>query len=171
MRDAEKGPLVVEVAICKVQTKINRCNMKYNEYLVIVHARRGRQVQIRLLFLERTARNRASRIRTRCLCRSSNRGVHQARQKRSGPCRLRSSQLARLASSSGVVNISNLVFGGRNRTGEKMDSCDYSSTNSRRLGDGALCEFELPDNRTNIPRQIATITPQRRSKILSPQKP
>lgn len=41
VRDAEKGPLVVEVAICKVQTKINRCNMKYNEYLVIVRTREG----------------------------------------------------------------------------------------------------------------------------------
>lgn len=36
VRDAEKGPLQIEVATCRVQTKIKRRNMKYEETLVIV---------------------------------------------------------------------------------------------------------------------------------------
>lgn len=36
VRDGEKGPLVVEVATCRVQTKIAQCVMKYDETLVII---------------------------------------------------------------------------------------------------------------------------------------
>jgi len=36
VRDGEKGPLIVEVATCRVQTKIGRRNMKYEETLVII---------------------------------------------------------------------------------------------------------------------------------------
>lgn len=36
VRDGEKGPLEVEVATCRVRTKINKCVMKYDETLVII---------------------------------------------------------------------------------------------------------------------------------------
>jgi SRSO17 transposase len=36
VRDGDKGPLEVEVAKCRVQTKSNRRNMKYDETLVII---------------------------------------------------------------------------------------------------------------------------------------
>ena len=36
MRDAEKGPLEIEVVACRVQTKIKRRLMQYEEMLVIV---------------------------------------------------------------------------------------------------------------------------------------
>ena len=38
VRDAEKGPLEIEVVACRVQTKIKRRNMKYEEVLVIVRS-------------------------------------------------------------------------------------------------------------------------------------
>ena len=38
VRDAEKGPLEVEVATCRVQTKINHRVMKYEETLVIIRS-------------------------------------------------------------------------------------------------------------------------------------
>ena len=38
VRDAEKGPLEVEVVACRVQTKIKRRTMKYEETLVIVRS-------------------------------------------------------------------------------------------------------------------------------------
>jgi SRSO17 transposase len=38
VRDGDKGPLEVEVAKCRVRTKSNRRNMKYDETLVIIRA-------------------------------------------------------------------------------------------------------------------------------------
>jgi len=38
VRDGEKGPIEIEVAICRVQTKINQRVMKYEETLVVVRS-------------------------------------------------------------------------------------------------------------------------------------
>lgn len=172
VRDAEKGPLIVEIVVCKVQTKINRCNMKYNEYLVIVRTREGGGKFKYDYYFSNASPGTEPQEYARVAC-----AAHQIEE-----CIKRGKSEAGLADYEvrnwlgwhhhQVLSILAVWFlVSETERGKKMDSCNHSSSNSRRPGDGAVCEFELPDNRANNPRQNSPITPQRRSKILSPQKP
>ena len=112
VRDGEKGPLEVEVATCRVRTKINQRVMKYDETLVVIRSLDEEGATKYDFYFSNAPRETPVKEFARvALGGPSHRGSDQTRQERGGIVALRSSQLARLASPSGSLAHRHVVLG------------------------------------------------------------
>jgi SRSO17 transposase len=172
VRDAEKGPLIVEVVACRVQTKISRCHMKYEEQLVIVRTRESNGKYKYDYYFSNAKPSTKSEEYGRVAC-----AAHRIEE-----CIKRGKSEAGLADyevrnwlgwhhhqALSILAVWFLVT--ETERGKKMDTCDHASANSGRIGHVDLHEVRLQNGGTNIKEQNPPFSPQRNRQILSLQNP
>ena len=99
VRDAEKGPMEVEIVKRRVVAKIGRQDRSGGDAGRDPQPRRGAESEDRLPLVQRAGGHSVGRVRPRGQRRAPDRGVHQACQERGGHGAVPSAKLARLASS------------------------------------------------------------------------
>lgn len=172
VRDAEKGPLIVEVVACRVQTKISRCHMKYEEQLVIVRTREANGKYKYDYYFSNAEPSTKSEEYGRVAC-----AAHRIEE-----CIKRGKSEAGLADyevrnwlgwhhhqALSILAVWFLVT--ETERGKKMDTCNNASANSGRHRNVALHKVGLQNGQSNFKEQNPSFSPQRNSKILSLQKP
>lgn len=170
VRDGEKGPLVIEAVACRVQTKIQRRLMKYEETLVILRSRDQDGVTKYDYYLsnapaetplEEFARvSKAAHRIEDCIKRAKREAGLADYEVRTWLGWHHHQTLSLIATWFLVVE---------SRRGKKMDTCDHRAANSRRAGHAAAGRRWLRHTWPDRKEQNTQIETKRTSTILSLQ--
>ena len=170
VRDGEKGPLEVEVATCRVQTKISQRVMKYEETLVIIRSLDEEGVTKYDFYLSNAPRETrvkefarvalaAHRVEESIKCSKSQAGLshYEVRNWRGW----HHHQVLSLIATWFLVCESH--------RGKKMDASNYSSTDSRRHRHAPASRLPVRHADQNRQQQNTPLDPKRGSSLLSLQ--
>ncbi|MCH7689271.1 MAG: IS701 family transposase [Planctomycetes bacterium] len=170
VRDGEKGPLVIEPVACRVQTKIKRRLMKYDETLVIIRCRDQGGVTKYDYYLSNAAVEtpleefaRVSKAAHRieeCIKRAKSEAGLADYEVRTWKGWHHHQTLSLIATWFLIVE---------SRRGKKMDTCDHRAANPRRAGHAVAGRGWLQHTRPDREEQNTQIETKRTSTILSLQ--
>ena len=170
VRDGEKGPLKVDLVCCRVQTKINRRAMPYEETLVIIRTLDEDGATKYDYYLSNAPPNTPPREFARV-----SKAAHRVEE-----CIKRAKSEAGLADYE-VRNwrgwhhhqvlslIATWFLVVEARRGKKMDACDYRSASPGRSGHAPAQRVSLRHSHAHRPRQNTTSATKRTSTLLSLQ--
>lgn len=167
VRDGEQGPLCVEVATCRVRTKINQRIMKYEETLVIIRCLDEEGVTKHDFYLSNASRDTPMKEFTRVAL-----AAHRVEE-----------SIKRSKSQAGLSHYEVRNWRGwhhhqvlsliatwflvcESHRGKKMDAGDHGPANSRWHRHAATSRLPLRHAHQNCQQQNTTIDPKRASTLL-----
>jgi SRSO17 transposase len=170
VRDGEKGPLSVEVATCRVQTKISQRVMKYEESLVIVRSLDEEGATKYDFYLSNAPAETPAKEFARVALAAHR--IEEAIKRGKSEAGLSHYEVRHWLGWHHHQTLSLIAAWFLVREalrGKKMDSGDHRSADSRRRCDALASPIPLRHADANRPRQNTPTAPQRRSQILSSQ--
>lgn len=170
VRDGEKGPLKIEVATCRIQSKIKRRVMKYEETLVVVRSLDEEGVTKYDFYFSDAPRGTAAKEFARVAL-----AAHRIEE-----------AIKRSKSEAGLSHYEVRNWRGwhhhqvlslvatwflvcEHNRGKKMDASDHRTADSRWRGHAATSGLPLRHTDQNSPQQNTPLAPKRRSTLLSLQ--
>ncbi len=168
VRDAEKGPLEIEVVTCRVQTKIKRRMMAYEESLVIIRCLDKEGVTKYDYYLSNAPGNTPKKEFARVALAAHR--VEEAIKRGKSEAGLSDyevrnwrgwhhHQVLSLIATWFLVSEAN--------RGKKIHACDNGSTDPRRSRDVVTCGLPMSHSSNDCQEQNASIGTKRRSEVLS----
>lgn len=170
VRDAEKGPLEVEVIACRVQTKIKRRLMKYDETLVIIRCLDEEGVTKYDYYLSDAPAETPLKEFARVALAAHR--VEEAIKRCKSEAGLSDYEVRNWRGWHHHQVLSLMATWFLNceaRRGKKLDACHHGSTGSRWLGDVAPRDVRLRHSHEDRPQQNAPTHSQRRGSLPSLQ--
>jgi len=170
VRDAEKGPLEIEIVACRVQTKIARRTMQYHEMLVIVRSLDEGGATKYDYYLSNAPSDTPWKEFARAAL-AENR-VEEAIKRGKSEAGLSDYEVRHWRGwhHHQVLSLMATWFlASETRRGKKIHPGDHRSSNPRRHRDVATGRLRMRHARENRQEQNPPIDPKRRSSFLSPQ--
>lgn len=170
VRDAEKGPLEIEMVACQVQTKIQRRPMQYNEMLVIIRSLDEGDATKYDYYLSNAPSNTPWKEFARAAL-AENR-VEEAIKRGKSEAGLSDYEVRswRGWHHHQVLSLIAIWFlDSETRRGKKIHPGDHRSPNPRRHRDDAADRLRMRHASEDRQEQNPPIDPKRRSSLLSPQ--
>jgi SRSO17 transposase len=170
VRDAEKGPLEVEVVACRVQTKIKRRLMQYEEMLVIIRSLDEQGATKYDYYLSNAPSNTPLQDFARVAL-AENR-VEEAIKRGKSQAGLSDYEVRNWRGwhhHQALSLIATWFLASEARRGKKIHAGDHRPTNPRRDRNAAPGRLRLQHTNADCPQQNPTIDPKRTSTLLSPQ--
>lgn len=170
VRDAEKGPLEIELVVCRVQTKIKQRMMQYNEMLVIIRSLDEEGVTKYDYYLSNAPSNTPLKEFARVAL-AENR-VEEAIKRGKSEAGLSDYEVRNWRGwhhHQVLSLIATWFLASETRRGKKIHTGDHRSTNPRRHRDVAAGCLRMRHTSEDCQKQNPPIDPKRNSSILSPQ--
>jgi SRSO17 transposase len=170
VRDAEKGPLEVEVATCRVTAKIDRRAMKYDETLVIIRSLDEEGATKHDFYFSNAPRETPLKEFARVAL-SAHR-VEEAIKRGKSEVGLADYEVRNWRGwhhHQTLAMIAAWFLTNETQRGKKMDSGDYVTPDSRRHRHALARRLQLRHAHANRPTQNPPTHPKRRRTVLSPQ--
>jgi len=171
VRDAEKGPLEVEVVVCRVQTKIDRRLMQYDEILVIVRCLDEKGVTKYDYYLSNAPSSTPLKEFARVTVAAHR--VEEAIKRGKSQAGLADYEVRNWRGwhHHQILSLMATWFLTREASaGKKNYTSDHGSTDPRRDCDAAPSRLQLRHSHQDCKEQNSPIATKRRSSILSLQK-
>lgn len=170
VRDAEKGPLEIEVVACRVQTKIKRRMMQYDEMLVIIRSLDEEGVTKYDYYLSNAPSNTPLKEFAR-VAMAENR-IEEAIKRSKSEAGLADYEVRNWRGwhhHQILSLIATWFLTSEARRGKKIHTGDHGSANPRWHRHAAPCRIQLPHPSKDCTEQNSSIDPKRRSSLLSLQ--
>lgn len=170
VRDAEKGPLEIEVVACQVQTKIKRRMMQYDEMLVIIRSLDEEGVTKYDYYLSNAPANTPLKEFARVAL-AENR-IEEAIKRSKSEAGLSDYEVRNWRGwhhHQILSLIATWFLASEARRGKKIYASDYRSTNPRWYRNVAPSRIRLPHTGKDCEEQNSSLDPKRRSSLLSLQ--
>jgi hypothetical protein len=170
VRDGEKGPLEVEVATCRVRTKINQRIMKYDETLVVVRSLDDQGATKYDFYLSNAPRGTTAKEFARVALAAHR--IEEAIKRGKSEAGLSHYEVRtwRGWHHHQVLSLVAAWFLAREaQRGKKLDPGDHGPADSRRHCHAPASRLPPRHAEPNRQRQNATLDPKRRSPVLSLQ--
>jgi SRSO17 transposase len=170
VRDAEKGPLEIEIVACQVQTKIKRRMMQYNEMLVIIRSLDEQGATKYDYYLSNAASNTSLKEFARVAL-AENR-VEEAIKRGKSEAGLADYEVRNWRGwhhHQVLSLIATWFLASEARRGKKIHTSDHGSTNSRRHCDVAKGCLPMRHTGEDCQEQNPPSGPKRRGSLLSLQ--
>jgi SRSO17 transposase len=170
VRDAEKGPLEIEIVVCRVQTKIKRRMMQYEEMLVIIRTLDENGVTKYDYYLANAPSDTPLKEFARVAL-AENR-IEEAIKRGKSEAGLADYEVRNWRGwhHHQVLSLMATWFlASETRRGGKIHTGNHASTNPRRHRNDAPCCLRMRHPDKNRQEQDSPIDPKRRSSLLSPQ--
>jgi SRSO17 transposase len=167
VRDGEKGPLEVELAICRVQTKISQRVMKYEETLVIVRCLDEQGATKYDFYFSNAPRETPVKEFARVALAAHR--IEEAIKRGKSEAGLSHYEVRNWRGwhhHQVLSLIATWFLVCESQRGKKMDASDYVAADSRRLGHAAAHRLPVRHASENRPQQNTTTDPKRTSAIL-----
>lgn len=172
VRDGDKGPLEVEVAICRVRTKIAARLMKYEETLVIVRSLDEEGATKYDFYLSNAPRDTPAKEFARVALAAHR--IEQAIQRGKSEAGLSHYEVRHWLGwhhHQTLSLIATWFLVRETLRGKKMDTGDHRSTDPRRHRHAPASPIPLPHAQRHRRQQDSPTGAKRRSPVLSPQSP
>ncbi len=170
VRDAEKGPLEIELVACQVQTKIEQRLMQYNEMLVIIRSLDEGGATKYDYYLSNAPSNTPWKEFARAAL-AENR-VEEAIKRGKSEAGLSDYEVRswRGWHHHQILSlIATWFLASETRRGKKIHHGDHRAANPRRHRDAATGRLQMRHTSEDRQEQNPPINPKRRSSLLSPQ--
>jgi SRSO17 transposase len=170
VRDAEKGPLEIDMVACRVQTKIKRRMMQYEEMLVIIRSLDEEGVTKYDYYLSNAPSNTPWKEFARVAL-AENR-VEEAIKRGKSEAGLSDYEVRNWRGwhhHQVLSLIATWFLASEARRGKKIHPCDHGSTNPRRHRHVAAGRLRMRHTIEDCQEQDSPIDPKRRSPLLSLQ--
>jgi len=167
VRDGEKGPLEVEVATCRVQTKINQRVMKYEETLVIIRSLDEEGVTKYDFYFSNAPRDTSIKEFARVALAAHR--IEEAIKRGKSETGLSQYEVRNWRGwhhHQVLSLIATWFLVTESHRGKKMDASDYCSSDSRWCGDAPASCLPLRHADQNRPQQNTPLASKRRSSLL-----
>lgn len=172
VRDGDKGPLEVEVAACRVQTKITRRVMKYEEALVIIRSLDEAGATKYDFYFSNAPRETPRKEFARVALAAHRIEEAIKRGKREAGLSHYEVRNWRGWHHHQVLSLIATWFLVReSHRGKKMDASDHRTADSRRGGHASASGLPVRYAHQNRPQQNPSVAPKRRGPLLSLQSP
>lgn len=170
VRDAEKGPLEIEIVACRAQTKIKRRMMQYDEMLVIIRSLDEQGATKYDYYLSNAPSNTPLKEFARVAL-AENR-IEEAIKRGKSEAGLADYEVRNWPGwhhHQVLSLIATWFLASEARRGKKIHAGDHRSTNPRRHRNVAAGRLRLRHTNEDFQEQNPPIDPKRRSPLLSPQ--
>ena len=170
VRDAEKGPLEIELVACRVQTKIKRRMMQYDEMLVIIRSLDEEGATKYDYYLSNAPSDTPLKEFARVAL-AENR-VEEAIKRGKSEAGLSDYEVRNWRGwhhHQVLSLIATWFLASEAQRGKKIHPGDHRSTNPRRHRDDAPGHIRMRHTNEDCKKQNPSIDPKRRSSLLSPQ--
>ena len=167
VRDAEKGPLEIEIVTCRVQTKIKRRAMDYEEMLVVIRCLDEDGVTKYDYYLSDAPRDTPLKEFARVALAAHR--VEEAIKRSKHEAGLSHYEVRNWRGwhhHQVLSLIATWFIVCESRRGKKLDPGDHGSADPRRLGNDATSRVQLRHTNDDRQEQNATFDPKRRSTLL-----
>ena len=170
VRDGEKGPLEVEVATCRVQTKINQRIMKYEEMLVVIRSLDEEGVTKYDFYLSDAPRETLQKEFARvALAAHRIEEAIKRGKKETGLSHYEVRNWRGWHHHQVLAFIATWFLVRESHRGKKMDTSDHCAADSRWSGHASAGGLPMRYADQNLPKQNPPIAPKRRGSLLSLQ--
>lgn len=170
VRDGEKSALEVEVALCRVQTKLKGRVMPYEETAVVIRCLDEKGATKYDFYFSNASRETPAHEFARVALAAHR--VEEAIKRSKGEAGLADYEVRTWLGwhhHQALSLIATWFLVLETRRGKKMDSCAHGSADSRRDRDGVASCLPMPHPRSNRTKQNTSPTTKRRSTLLSLQ--
>ena len=170
VRDAEKGPLEIEIVACRVHTKIKRRMMPYDEMLVIIRYLDEQGVTKYDYYLSNAPSNTPLKEFARVAAAAHR--IEEAIKRGKSEAGLSDYEVRNWRGwhhHQILSLIATWFLASESRRGKKIHTGDNGSTNPRRHRDAAAGRLRMRHTSENCQEQNPPTDPKRRSSFLSPQ--
>lgn len=167
VRDGEKGPLEVEVAVCRVQTKIGQRVMKYDETLVIIRSLDEAGVTKYDFYFSNAPRDTAVKEFARVALAAHR--IEEAIKRSKNEVGLSHYEVRNWRGwhhHQVLSLIATWFLVCESHRGKKMDTSDHCAADSRRHGNAPASCLPLRHADHNRQQQNTSLAPKRRSSLL-----